>query len=90
MLDGFPRSESQAVLLDAALAEAGEQLTLVVNLAVPDEVILDRIKSLSRRDFSASLAPFLMVLLEFEQTDGFTLRLVGTGLEEKEIDEIRG
>jgi adenylate kinase family enzyme len=44
ILDGFPRTASQAALLDAALAEANERLTLVINLAVPDEVIIDRIK----------------------------------------------
>lgn len=43
-MDGFPRKASQAVLLDQVLAKHGEELNVVVNLAVPDEVILQRIE----------------------------------------------
>ncbi|KAL8293254.1 hypothetical protein RQP46_000948 [Phenoliferia psychrophenolica] len=45
ILDGFPRKASQALLLDDALeSHVGGGLNLVVNLAVPDEVILERIE----------------------------------------------
>ncbi|KAM0753532.1 adenylate kinase [Meredithblackwellia eburnea MCA 4105] len=45
ILDGFPRKASQAKLLDETLtATGGGGLNLVVNLAVPDEVILERIE----------------------------------------------
>lgn len=44
LLDGFPRKASQAVLLDNLLAKYGDELNFVANLAVPDEVILERIE----------------------------------------------
>jgi len=43
ILDGFPRTLGQGELLDAHLKNQGTPLTLVVNLDVPDEVILSRI-----------------------------------------------
>ncbi|KAF5315717.1 hypothetical protein D9611_004742 [Ephemerocybe angulata] len=43
ILDGFPRTLNQGLLLDAHLKKQNTPLTLVVNLNVPDEVILSRI-----------------------------------------------
>lgn len=43
ILDGFPRTLGQGELLDAHLKKRNTPLTLVVNLDVPDEVILSRI-----------------------------------------------
>jgi len=43
ILDGFPRTIGQAELLNAHLKDRKTPLTLVVNLAVPDDVILSRI-----------------------------------------------
>jgi adenylate kinase len=43
MLDGFPRTRPQAEALDAALAEAGASLDVVLLIEVPDEPILERI-----------------------------------------------
>ncbi|KIJ44038.1 hypothetical protein M422DRAFT_252533 [Sphaerobolus stellatus SS14] len=43
ILDGFPRTVGQGELLDARLRNSGSPLSLIVNLDVPDEVILDRI-----------------------------------------------
>lgn len=43
LLDGFPRTQEQARLLDAALAGSKRPLNLIVNLAVPESVILKRI-----------------------------------------------
>ncbi|KAJ7172419.1 ADK-domain-containing protein [Mycena filopes] len=43
ILDGFPRTVGQGQLLDAHLKKQGTPLSLVVNLDVPDEVILSRI-----------------------------------------------
>lgn len=43
LLDGFPRTLGQAEMLDAMLEEEGKPLKLVVNLDVPQSVILDRI-----------------------------------------------
>lgn len=49
ILDGFPRTLNQGVLLDAELAKAGNPLSLIINLAVKDETILDRISGGSWR-----------------------------------------
>ncbi|TFK29999.1 adenylate kinase [Coprinopsis marcescibilis] len=43
ILDGFPRTLDQSQLLDAHLRKQNTPLSLVVNLNVPDEVILSRI-----------------------------------------------
>lgn len=44
LLDGFPRTEAQASLLDnSILSPASAQLNFIVELKVPHEVILDRI-----------------------------------------------
>ncbi|KAL1747519.1 adenylate kinase-domain-containing protein [Schizophyllum fasciatum] len=43
ILDGFPRTLGQGELLDAHLRKQGMPLSLVVNLDVPDDVILSRI-----------------------------------------------
>ena len=43
ILDGFPRTLGQAELLTATLVAAEHPLSLVVNLVVPEEVILQRI-----------------------------------------------
>jgi adenylate kinase len=43
LLDGFPRTIPQADALGAALDEAGQPLTAVMLLDVPDDVIVDRI-----------------------------------------------
>jgi len=43
ILDGFPRTVGQGKLLDTHLRKQGSPLNLVVNLDVPDEVILARI-----------------------------------------------
>lgn len=43
LLDGFPRTLGQAKMLDTTLEKEGKPLKLVVNLDVPEEVILDRI-----------------------------------------------
>jgi len=43
ILDGFPRTLGQASLLDPVLEKANSSLSLIINLDVPDEVILGRI-----------------------------------------------
>ncbi|ANB13222.1 adenylate kinase ADK2 [Sugiyamaella lignohabitans] len=45
LLDGFPRTVSQAPALDSILNKSGAALNLVVELKVPEEVILDRIEN---------------------------------------------
>ncbi|KAF9175108.1 hypothetical protein BGX21_007737 [Mortierella sp. AD011] len=43
LLDGFPRTMSQAVTLDNTLQAVNQPLNLVIHLNVPEEVILQRI-----------------------------------------------
>lgn len=43
LLDGFPRTLGQAQMLDSLLGSQAKPLSLVVNLDVPETVILDRI-----------------------------------------------
>jgi adenylate kinase len=42
-LDGFPRTIRQAEALDASLNQIMQPLNLVINLQVPEDVILQRI-----------------------------------------------
>jgi adenylate kinase family enzyme len=46
ILDGFPRTVGQGRLLDGHLRSSATPLTLIVNLDVPDEVILSRISGM--------------------------------------------
>ena len=43
LLDGFPRTMAQAKALDDALAAQGQKINLVPNIAVPDEVLVERV-----------------------------------------------
>lgn len=43
LLDGFPRTIAQAQALDQMLAKRNEQLTAVVSIMIPDQMIIDRI-----------------------------------------------
>ena len=43
MLDGFPRTEEQAVALDGILKELGIKLTGVININVPDSELVGRV-----------------------------------------------
>lgn len=57
ILDGFPRTLGQGQQLDPLLRQLRSPLNLVVNLDVPDEVILSRIAGMSRLS-AAQLLPF--------------------------------
>ena len=44
LLDGFPRTLAQASALDGILAGRGEEVTAVVSIMIPDEMVFERIK----------------------------------------------
>ncbi|MDO5634546.1 MAG: adenylate kinase [Micrococcus sp.] len=43
LLDGYPRTKGQVAALDEMLADAGQQLSVVVELTVPDEDLVARL-----------------------------------------------
>ena len=43
ILDGFPRTEAQAIELDRFLKENGKEITMAINLETPEEEIIERI-----------------------------------------------
>jgi len=43
LFDGFPRTIAQAEALDQALAERGHRISVVPYIAVPDEVLVERV-----------------------------------------------
>lgn len=50
LLDGFPRNVSQAMFLDELLHKQNQGAVYVVNLEVPDEVLIARLLGRGRRD----------------------------------------
>lgn len=61
LLDGFPRTSVQAAVLDSTLQEHDAMLNLVVELDVPEEVILDRIENryvVSTNDYVLTILPY--------------------------------
>jgi len=59
ILDGFPRTRAQAEALDLILQEIGQQLTGVLFMAVPDEVLIERLSG--RRICRQCQAPYHVV-----------------------------
>ncbi|MEM1238947.1 MAG: adenylate kinase [Cyanobacteria bacterium P01_H01_bin.26] len=50
ILDGFPRNVNQANFLDKLLEEVGQPCECVLNLEVPDNVLVSRLLSRGRKD----------------------------------------
>ena len=50
ILDGFPRTTSQADALDAMLREIGRELTIVFALQVSDEICIERLLKRAREE----------------------------------------
>jgi adenylate kinase len=50
ILDGFPRNVNQAMFLDELLVNIGHRTHWVINLTVPDEVIIERLLARGRAD----------------------------------------
>ena len=50
ILDGFPRNVNQAEFLEELLSELGQNADCVLNLEVPDEVLVERLLARKRPD----------------------------------------
>ncbi len=50
VLDGFPRTIAQAQALEKILSDLGMSVTAVINLVVPEDVIIDRLVKRGRKD----------------------------------------
>jgi adenylate kinase len=50
LLDGFPRNVTQAVFLEKLLAQLNANADKVINLEVPDEVLIARLLQRNRKD----------------------------------------
>lgn len=62
ILDGFPRTQKQAEMLDALLAQSNEKIDAVINFKVDDEVLVERvtgrrIHQASGRSYHVKFAP---------------------------------
>ena len=57
VLDGFPRTMTQAEALDSMLAEIGRPLSVVFDLQVPDEVALERLHRRAEEEGRADDTP---------------------------------
>lgn len=55
ILDGFPRNVAQAVFLDDLLKDTNQSYEAVINLEVPDEVLVSRMLSRGRDDDNESV-----------------------------------
>ncbi|HLO86525.1 MAG TPA: adenylate kinase [Nostocaceae cyanobacterium] len=55
ILDGFPRKVTQAVFLQELLAKTSQGGEKVVNLDVPDEVVINRLLARGRKDDSEEI-----------------------------------
>ncbi|MCW2950685.1 MAG: adk [Thermoleophilia bacterium] len=43
LLDGFPRTDAQALALDQTLADLGRQVDVVLDISVPDDTLVERL-----------------------------------------------
>jgi adenylate kinase len=50
ILDGFPRTLVQAISLDSLLVEMNQMYDYVLNLEVPDQILIDRLLIRAQRD----------------------------------------
>ena len=54
ILDGFPRNVNQAAFLEELLAKLNQTADCVLNLSVPDEILVERLLARKRKDDNES------------------------------------
>lgn len=99
LLDGFPRTIAQAEALDKMLAVSGEEVTSVISIMIPDEMIKERIRHRAAIEGRADDASDETVnnrirtyhektepLVDFYRKAGKYVEIDGTGT----IEEVRG
>ena len=99
LLDGFPRTIAQAEALDKMLAASGEEVTSVISIMSPDEMIKERIRHRAAIEGRADDASDETVnnrirtyhektepLVDFYRKAGKYVEIDGTGT----IEEVRG
>lgn len=99
LLDGFPRTIAQAEALDKMLAASGEEVTSVISIMIPDEIIKERIRHRAAIEGRADDASDETVnnrirtyhektepLVDFYRKAGKYVEIDGTGT----IEEVRG
>ena len=98
LLDGFPRTIAQAQALDKMLDKAKEEVTAVISLMIPDEMIRERIKHRAKIEGRADDAKDETIsnriktyhektepLIDYYKASGKYHEIDGTG----KIDEVR-
>ena len=99
LLDGFPRTIAQAEALDKMLAASGQEVTSVISIMIPDEMIKERIRHRAAIEGRADDASDETVnnrirtyhektepLVDFYRKAGKYVEIDGTGT----IEEVRG
>ena len=99
LLDGFPRTIAQAEALDKMLAASGEEVTSVISIMIPDEMIKERIRHRAAIEGRADDASDETLnnrirtyhektepLVDFYRKAGKYVEIDGTGT----IEEVRG
>jgi adenylate kinase len=99
LLDGFPRTVSQAETLKSMLAERGEEVTAVISIMIPDSLIMERISHRAMIEGRADdAAPEIVEnriktyhektepLIEYYRNEGSYKEIDGVGT----IEEVRG
>jgi adenylate kinase len=97
LFDGFPRTVTQAKVLDAMLAERGMPLDLVVELDLPHEVVFQRLASRGRSDDTAATVQERLQqyhaltepLADYYERQGILRRIDGAGSPEEVFDRIK-
>ncbi len=85
LLDGFPRNVEQARFLNALLEEIGQSCDAVINLEVPDDVLIERLLGRGRVDDQEDVVRNRLVVYR-EQTEP----LIALYREKKQLKSVDG
>jgi len=98
LLDGVPRNQRQADLLDEALARSRMQLDVALELRVPDEAVIQRLAGRGRGDDQPGVIKRRLEsywrqtrpLLDYYQERGILHRIDGLGTPDEVFERIKG